>query len=65
LPARIDAPGSIDLIHEAVADQLSPVIQRLESALVRAAMLMVKLAQVYYTEERTLKIVGDNGSTCR
>jgi len=61
LPARIDAPGSIDLLHEAVADQISPVIQRLESALVRAGMLMVKLAQVYYTEERTLKIVGSNG----
>jgi hypothetical protein len=62
LPARIDAPGSIDLIHEAVSDQLSPVIQRLEGALVRAGMMMVKLAQVYYTEERLLKIKGENGA---
>lgn len=62
LPARIDAPGSIDLIHEAVADQLSPVIRRLEAALVRAGMLMAKLAQRYYVEERMLKIKGSNGA---
>jgi hypothetical protein len=62
LPARIDSSGSIDLIHEAVADQLSPVIRRMENALVRAGMLMVKLAQKYYIEERTLKIIGSNGA---
>jgi hypothetical protein len=62
LPARIDGPGGIDLIHEAVADQISPVIRRLEGALVTAGMLMVKLAQKYYVEERLLKIKGTNGA---
>jgi len=62
LPARIDSPGSIDLIQESVADQLSPVIQRLESSLVRAGMLMVKLAQKYYIEPRLMKITGSNGA---
>jgi hypothetical protein len=31
LPARIDNAGSIDLIHEATSDQITPVIRRLES----------------------------------
>lgn len=61
LPARIDSGSSIDLIQETVADQLSPTIIRLEQALARAGMLMVKLAQKYYTEPRMLKIRGANG----
>jgi len=62
LPARIDSGGGIDTIQEAVADQLAPVIQRLEDALVRAGMLMAKLAQKYYTEERLVRIIGSNGA---
>jgi hypothetical protein len=62
LPARIDNAGSIDLIHEATSDQITPVIRRLEDSLVRAGMLMIKLAQKYYTEPRLLKITGSNGS---
>jgi hypothetical protein len=62
LPARIDNAGSIDLIHEATSDQITPTIRRLESALVRAGMIMLKLAQQYYTEPRLLKITGPNGS---
>jgi hypothetical protein len=62
LPARIDSAGGIDTIHESVADQLTPVIRRLEAALARAGMLMVKLAQVYYIEPRLLKIKGPNGA---
>lgn len=63
LPARIDSGSGIDTIQEATADQLSPVIQRIEAALVRAGMLMVKLAQQYYIEPRLLKIKGENGTT--
>ena len=63
LPARIDSGSSIDLIQEAVADQLAPTIQRIEGALVRAGMLMVKLAQKHYIEPRLMKIKGANGST--
>jgi negative regulator of replication initiation len=63
LPARIDSGSSIDLIQEAVSDQISPVIQRMESALVRAGKLMVNLAQKHYTEQRFMKIKGANGST--
>lgn len=62
LPARIDSGGSIDLIHEATSDQITPMIRRLESSLVRAGMIMVKFAQKYYTEPRLLKITGPNGS---
>jgi hypothetical protein len=62
LPARIDSGAPIDLIHEAVADQLSPVILRLEAALSRAGMLMVKLAQRFYIEPRLVKIAGPGGA---
>jgi hypothetical protein len=62
LPARIDSGGGIDLIQETVADQLAPIVMRLENGLARAGMLMVKLAQKYYTEPRLLKIRGANGA---
>jgi hypothetical protein len=62
LPARIDNAGSIDLIHEATSDQITPTIRRLESSLVRAGMIMIKFAQKYYTEPRLLKITGSSGS---
>jgi hypothetical protein len=35
----------------------------MEGALVRAGMLMVKLAQKHYIEPRLMKIKGSNGST--
>jgi hypothetical protein len=62
LPARIDSGSSIDLIQESVSDQLSPVLIRMEAGLAHAGMLMVKLAQKYYTEPRMLKIRGANGA---
>jgi hypothetical protein len=62
MPARVDAGYSIELLQEAVADQLSPIIQRMEEALARAGKLMVLLAQEYYQEPRLLKIRGDSGS---
>lgn len=63
LPARMDAGYGVELIQEAVADQLSPVIQRMEESLSRAGKLMVMLAQEYYIEPRLLKIKGEGGST--
>jgi hypothetical protein len=62
LPARIDSGEGIDLIQETVADQIAPMIARIEDSLALAGMLMVKLAQKYYTEPRLLKIRGANGS---
>lgn len=62
LPARVDAGYSIELIQEAIADQMSTEIQGLEDALVRMGTLMVKLAQKYYIEPRLLKIKGSGGS---
>jgi hypothetical protein len=62
LPARVDGPGGIDLIQEAVSDQISPTIRRMETALAQAGMLMAKLAQKFYIEQRILKIVGAGGS---
>lgn len=62
LPARIDSPGSIDLLQESVADQLLPPIRRLEESLVKAGYLMAMLAQKFYTEERLIKVKGASGS---
>lgn len=63
LPARIDAGYGIEMIQEAVADQLSPVIQRIEDGLARAGKLMALLAKQYYDEPRMLMIKGDGGGT--
>lgn len=63
MPARVDSGISVELLQEAVADQISPVINRMEEALARAGYLMVLLAQKYYIEPRLLKIRGEGGST--
>jgi len=62
LPARLDAGYGIELLQEAVADQMSTEMARIEEALTRAGTLMVKLAQTYYIEPRLMKIKGANGS---
>lgn len=63
LPPRVDAGYTVELLQEAVADQLSPEIGRIEMALAQAGMLMLQLAQKYYIEPRLLKIQGIGGST--
>lgn len=62
IPARSDSGYQLELMQEAVADQMSTEIQRLEVALAQAGDIMAKLAQVYYVEPRLLKIKGNNGS---
>jgi len=62
LPARTDSGQLLDLMQEAVADQISPEIQRMEIALARAGKIMAALAQKYYIEPRLLKIRGPGGS---
>lgn len=61
LPARTDSGHLVELVQEAVADQLSPEIHRMEIALARAGNLMVALAQKYYSELRHLRIIGPGG----
>ena len=62
LPARTDSGHMVELVQEAVADQISPEILRLEMALARAGQLMAALAKRYYGEMRMLKIRGEGGS---
>ena len=62
LPARTDSGQLLDAMQEAVADQISPEIQRMEIALARAGKIMAALAQKYYIEPRLLKIRGPGGS---
>ena len=62
LPARTDSGNLVELVQEAVADQLSPEILRMEDALARAGDLMIKYAQRFYEEPRLLKIRGAGGS---
>ena len=62
LPARADSGELMSQMYEAVADQMSPVILRLEDALARAGHIMAALAQQYYIEPRLLKIRGAGGS---
>ena len=61
LPARTDSGHLVELVQEAVADQLTPEIRRMENALARAGDLMVALAKKYYAEPRLLRIKGPGG----
>jgi hypothetical protein len=62
LPARTDSGDLVELVQEAVADQLSPEIKRMEVGLARAGKIMAMLAQKYYIEPRLLRVRGPNGS---
>jgi len=62
LPARADSGELMSQMYEAVADQMSPTILRLEDALARAGHIMAAFAQKYYIEPRMLKIRGAGGS---
>lgn len=62
LPARTDSGHLVELVQEAVADQISTEIQRMEVALARAGDIMAAYAQKFYTEPRLLKIKGPGGS---
>jgi hypothetical protein len=62
LPARTDSGMLVELMQEAVADQLSPEIMRMERSLALAGDLIAALAQKYYEEPRMLKIKGPGGS---
>jgi hypothetical protein len=62
VPANVEAGIAIDLLQEAAVDQVAPVIQRMESSLVRAGHIMASLAAAFYIEPRLLKIMGSSGS---
>lgn len=62
LPARTDSGHLVELVMEAVADQLSPEIQRMEIALAREGDIIAAYAQHYYQEERMLRMKGPGGS---
>lgn len=62
LPARTDSGELVELVQEAVADQISPEILRMEQALARAGDLMAALAQERYTEPRLMHVKGPGGS---
>lgn len=61
LPARTDSGQLVELVQEAVADQLAPEIRRMEDALARAGDILVAFAQKYYAEPRLLRIKGPGG----
>lgn len=62
LPARTDSGHLVELVQEAVADQISNEILRMEQALARAGDIMAAYAQKYYAEPRLLKIKGPGGA---
>jgi hypothetical protein len=62
VPPNVEAGVAIDLLQEASVDQVSPMIQRMEGALVRAGHIMASFAAEYYIEPRLLKIMGSGGT---
>jgi hypothetical protein len=61
-PPNVEAGVAIDLLQEMASDRLAPTIKLIEVAIERAGQLMIGLAQEYYTEPRTLKIMGSGGA---
>jgi len=62
VPPNVEAGVAIDLLQEASVDQVAPIIQRMQGALVRAGHIMASYAAEYYIEPRLLKIVGSGGT---
>lgn len=62
LPARLDSGETLEQIHEAIADELTPEVRRMEVALALAGKVMVGLASKYYIEPRMVKIYGQGGA---
>jgi hypothetical protein len=62
LPARTDSGQLVELVQEAVADQIAPEIHRMEDALAKAGQIIAEYAQTFYTEPRSLRIIGPGGS---
>lgn len=60
-PPNVEAGIAIDLLQEAATDQIAPIVQQIEDSLARAGNIMAKLANRFYTEPRTLRIVGNGG----
>lgn len=63
-PPNVEAGIAIDLLQEMATDRLAPTILLIEKVLGRGGELMLKLAQQYYQEPRTLKIQG-SGATAQ
>jgi hypothetical protein len=63
VPPNVEAGVAIDLLQEAAVDQIAPVIQAMEDSLARAGNLMAQFARKFYTEPRTVQIIGPGGVT--
>lgn len=60
---NVEAGIAIDLMQEASADAVTPLVNGHERALSSALMLLMSLAHKYYIEPRMINITGTSGST--
>ena len=62
VPAGVTAASAINLLQEADDTRLGPEIQALEKALGTAGTKILKLRARFNTDERTLRIAGEDGN---
>lgn len=62
VPPNVEAGVAIDLLQEMATDRIAPTIKNMENSLAQAGQLMLSLAQEYYIEPRSVRIMGSGGS---
>lgn len=62
VPAGVTAASAINLLQEADDTRLGPAIYAMEEQLGYAGSALLKLVAKYWTDERTIMIVGENSS---
>lgn len=62
VPAGVTAASAINLLMEADDTRLGPAISDYEEQLGRLGQKILKLAAHYYTDQRTIRIAGDNAT---
>lgn len=61
VPAGVTAASAINLLLEQDDTRLGPAIQDMETQLGKAGSMLLKLIAEYYSEERTIKLAGEDG----
>ena len=62
VPAGITAASAINLLQEQDETRLSPDVAELEHTLALAGSKLLDLVARYYTDERTMKLAGEDGA---
>ena len=62
VPAGVTAASAINLLQEADSTRLGPAVDDFENQLAKLGNKVLKLVGNFYTDQRTIRIAGDNGA---